>query len=96
MVAWSQLESEALYLGLGEFGNDFDAIKAKYQNELANRSVRSCHRKVARDTDATLRGKSNYRNCYRSRLGFTLLPRTMQRCNRFRIFSRVWQRDLLS
>lgn len=49
MVAWSQLESEALYLGLGEFGNDFDAIKAKYQNELANRSVRSCHRKVARD-----------------------------------------------
>lgn len=49
MAAWSQLETEALYLGLEEFGNDFDAIKAKYQDELNHRSVRACLRKVKRD-----------------------------------------------
>jgi len=27
MAAWSQLETNALYLGIEEFGNNFDAIK---------------------------------------------------------------------
>jgi len=50
MAFWSQLEMEALYLGLrDDYGNDYDAIKYHYQVELRNRSANTCRNKMIND-----------------------------------------------
>lgn len=54
---FSPRETTALYLGVNDYGDNFDAIKEddRYKDDLAGRSVRSLRRKVRYDHQKAMR-----------------------------------------